>query len=143
MHLLASIVFFCFARCATPDNVTNTTLGQMTLSTLCSSAISAGCYIFAIKFFIQSLESDRIWPWHWTLPYLGNLCIRLAVISGILFVAYKYYSKDPLGELLILAFSGIFILAALFSSDLDFFEEKNDVHGKSTNTLFRGYPKHR
>lgn len=123
MYLTLSIAFLCGALYALPNNFGDIPFGQMTFKILYGAIIAIGCFIFSFKFIAKSLKKDRIWPWRWTLPYFGNLCIRLACICMIVYTAHEFIMiKVP--EIFVLLGSAFFILMSLFSPDLNIFEEK-------------------
>lgn len=123
MYLIASAILLFLASYLSPGNIADIPLGKMTLRILFSFIFSVAVFIFSMWFFGNSLKKDRIWPWRWTIPYFGNLCIRTACILAVIYAALEFI-KLEIPETLVLIGSLIFILASLFLPELNVFEEK-------------------
>lgn len=82
---------------------------------------------------MKSLDVDRIWPWRWTGPYLGNLCIRGGIIAFILYALDDCYEdlikKFP--QIVIFSVTLCAILFVMFSSEFEFLKEKKKEDKKT------------
>lgn len=128
MYLLLAIVAAVIGAYASPRNLAEVPLSQLTPALLRDNAFSAAGYLAIIVFGYRSLRSDRIWPWRWTLRYVGNLLIRSAVFTFVVVVVGAYLLFDDSywtgwRFVSLVAFAAIFTMYTLFSTDLDVFQE--------------------
>ena len=76
---------------------------------------------------MRSVGEDRIWPWRWTLPYLGNLVARGVFSALFIYGAFVLVEKkhlDGWGFIAVLVGVSIMLLYTFFSSDFEIFKEK-------------------
>lgn len=110
----------------------DTPISAITLGMLFSLGLRLFLYAAAFQAFMKSLDADRIWPWRWTLPYLGNLCIRGSIIAFILYALDDSYAdlikKYP--QIVIFAVTLCAILFVMFSSELELLQEKKKEDDK-------------
>lgn len=101
---------------------------ELTLNMLFGNLFAGACYIGALYFGFKSLEADRIWPWRWTLPYVGNLLVRGGFSAFFIYGAVAFVEKanlDEWGFIAVLVGVGVLLLAVFFSSEFEFFKERN------------------
>lgn len=129
MYLLLAIVLALFGYAINGDNkLGDTPFATLTLNMLFSSALAVGAYACALWALFRSWDHDRIWPWHWSLPFLGNSVIRICVVAGLWWVGLYFITKQHLDGFLLLvacAVLAVCSLYVLFTSELDYFAEKN------------------
>lgn len=124
MYLIASAFFMIFAKYITPENFSDIPLSQMTFRILFKFILALGCATFSVGFFLKSLEKDRIWPWNWTIPYLGNLIIRSAVIFATVAFSHYIINYEKINFNLVFFSTIAAILFIMFSPEFNFFDEK-------------------
>lgn len=92
------------------------------MNMLFGKLFEGGWYLGAAYLGVKSLENDRIWPWRWTLPYVGNLLVRsglsvLFVYGELAFVEKK--RLDGWGLVAVLVGTGILLLSVFFPQNLN------------------------
>ena len=128
MYLLATLIFALLGAYLSPGDISDTPFAQLTLKMLSSSLLSLGCYFGALYYAFKSLGADRIWPWRWTLPYFGNLCIRAAMSALYIWAAAYLIEKknlDGWGFALVAGLLVMMLIYTCFSSEFDHFKEKS------------------
>lgn len=142
MFLLLAI-FLAVVGYATGGNthIGDTPFSELTLNMLLSAAFSGGAYLAAIWAVFHSFDHDRIWPWRWSLPWLGNALLRLGVIAALVAFAAFFYQTKHLGDgalLLLVIGLAIAILYVLLTSELNYFKEANPKWMKNKPTVRLG-----
>lgn len=130
MYLLLAIISVVVGMSVSPGKISDVPFSELTLRMLFGSLFEVVCYCGAVYFGSKSLETDRIWPWRWTLPYLGNILLRAGLSALLIYgVATFIEEKDLDGwrSIAALVVGGILLLAIFFSSDLDYFKEKTEA----------------
>ena len=85
MYLLLAIIPAVFGLWISPGNISDVPFSKLTLRRLFASLFEIASYGVALYFGGKSLDIDRIWPWRWTLPYLGNLIVRSGFSALIIY----------------------------------------------------------
>jgi hypothetical protein len=127
MYLLAALIFALLGAYLSPGDISDTPFSQLTLKMLSSSLVTWGCYFGALYYAFKSMGTDRIWPWRWTLPYFGNLCIRAAMSALYIWVAAYLIEKKNLDGWSFILVAGLLVMMLIytcFSSEFDHFKEK-------------------
>jgi hypothetical protein len=128
VYIVAAIIFALLGVYLWPGNISDTPFSQLTLKLVLSYPLSLACYFGAFYNVMKSMEADRIWPWRWTLPYFGNLCIRAAMCSLSIWAAYHLNEKQKHGDWGFIFLAGglvMMLMFVCFSSEFDYFKEKN------------------
>jgi hypothetical protein len=126
MHLLIAILLAFVGMSSSRGSLLDVPFAQLTLGMLLGNLFAMACYLGAGYFAFRSFAEDRIWPWRWTIPLLGNFVIRLAVSALFAYGGYAFIEKkQPDGWLFILAVVvvGLLILFVFFSSEFEHFKE--------------------
>ena len=127
MFLLLAIILAIFGGFFSHGNIGDVPFSEITPNMLFGNLFASACYLGAFFLGFKSLQKDRIWPWRWTLPYFGNLLVRVALSALLLYGAFTLDESVHLNALegiLLLIGVGILLLLTLFSSELEFFKEK-------------------
>jgi len=128
MYLLLAIIAFLLGYATSGKEIGSTPLSQLTLDMLLAAACSVGGYLTALWAFFHSLDHDRIWPWRWSLPYLGNGMLRLGLIAALISLSIYAHDKWHLGGMastLCLIALAISVVYLLMTSELNYFNETN------------------
>jgi len=136
MFLLFAIILAVFGNSFSHGNLGDVPFSELTLNMLFGNLFTGACYLGALYLGFKSLEKDRIWPWRWTLPYFGNLLIRVAVSALLLYGAFTLDASGHLNALewilLLIGVTGLLLLT-LFSPGLEFFKEKKEPGRSNEN----------
>jgi hypothetical protein len=127
MYLLLALIAVAVGASFSHGDIGDIPFAQLTLKILIDSLIAGACYVGAAYLGIKSLGSDRIWPWHWTLPYFGNLLVRASMLVLFGYGIFAFIErKEPEGLWLVavLVGGGILLLVVLFSSEFEVLKEK-------------------
>lgn len=130
MYLLLGIISAVIGASVSHGNLGAVPFSELTINMLLGNFFAVVCYIGAMYFGFKSLEKDRIWPWRWTLPYLGNLIAQasisaLYIYGGTVLVEKKHLDGLALTTMWVVV--GIFVLTTFFSSEFKFFKEKKET----------------
>jgi hypothetical protein len=143
MYLLLAIAAAAVGVFTGPLDFADTPLSQLTVKTLLNHALPIVGYGCAVVFLIQSLRYDRIWPWRWTIRYVGNLLVRCAALSTLLIGAYFLFDKSYLSGwrfLSLIVFGVIFLFYVLFSPDFEVFKEPDKPEPSAVASKSSGSP---
>jgi hypothetical protein len=128
MYLILAIVALVLGSSVSDGNIWNVPLSQLTLHMIFSRALEWAYYGAALVLGLKSLESDRIWPWHWTQTFLYSIVLR-SVVAGMLVygvITLTVHRQIGVGWELagIVVAGGILLYFVLFSSKFEFFEKE-------------------
>lgn len=130
MYLVGAVILVFMSIFLKPSvDISNTPLSELTLGNIFSAIISAGIALCALIAFFKSFEHDRIWPWRWTLPYVGNLLFKAAILCGSAWILqYIWNPKWPdLVQIIAAIIAVIFGLGVMILDKEDLpFKEKVD-----------------
>lgn len=129
MYLLLAIISVVVGISVSHGNIGDVPFSELTLNMLFGNLFAGACYIGTVYFGFKSLEIDRIWPWRWTLPYVGNLIVRSSISALYIYGAEAIVEKKHLYGWLLTAvwvLVGLLVLTTLFSPEFEFFKEKEE-----------------
>ena len=131
MYLLVALITAVIGASVSHGSLGDVPFSELTINMLFGNLFAVACYIGAIYIGLKSLEKDRIWPWRWTLPYLGNLIARGGISALYIYGAEVLVEKKHLDGWVLTAVwvvVGVFVLTTLFSSEFEFFKEKKETN---------------
>jgi hypothetical protein len=126
MYLLFAITALLLTLAYAQSDISEIPFSQLTLKLIGDRIFTIGGYCVCIFFAFKSFEKDRIWPWRWTVAFLGNLAIRIGVclICGAVSIFLYQSAKGGIFKIIIIGASMITCLWAMFSSEFNYFKEK-------------------
>lgn len=127
MYLLLSAIAAIVAAATWSAPIGDVPFAQLTLDMIFARIFSCGLAAAAICAIFKSLGKDRIWPWRWTIPYVGNLLVRTCACAAIIAFAIYWGDKKILAgvpTLIIVLTTGLLILWMLFTRELNVFSEE-------------------
>jgi hypothetical protein len=134
MYLIFSIVCVIIGTNIWYGSLLDIPLAQLTLRMILSNLASVAFLIGALWLLGESLKEDRVWPWRWTLAYLGNSLIKtgfvVAFSYGALYINNQTQNKFLSWAIIILV--GLAILGILMSpkEEFEIFKEKSSSKDK-------------
>lgn len=138
MYLFFSLIALAVGWYFDPGQISEIPFAELTIKKASSSLFSWSLYGLMLYMLIESIFKDRIWPWRWTLPYFGNLLLRLIFITLIVASPFFIAGETKVSDLgftiaLLAILAGI--LFAVFSPALNVFKEKASIDSNNQTEL--------
>ena len=126
MYLIIAIVAMILGASVSQADIWDVPLATLTLHMIFSKLLAWVYYGCALVLGLKSLETDRIWPWHWTSRFVYSTLLRTIVGGLLVFGIFQFATTQQLDmgwELMsLVTIGGILLYLVLFSSRFEFFE---------------------